>query len=141
MSNIGSFSRYCGPAAVSSALGITRKDAAERIMEARPAGRRSNGRTTYIDEIGRVVGKPVKVITKPDAAHRVSTGGNGRYARMGRSSDVHPTLTQWLRQNPGREAILRSSHHFVHVRDGECIETNGWEPRRGRVTHAVFLDA
>lgn len=50
------------------------------------------------------------------------------------------TLTQWLKAFNDREAVLRASYHFVHVKDGEIVEANKIIQPRARVTHVVFID-
>ena len=132
---------YCGPSAVASALGISKLDAARRILDARKMLRsriRGRGWST-ITEIAHVCGlrRVVRVFLSPDE-HGAGPSYRQRYARTPRMRC--PTVVQWLRTNPHREAIVLASHHFMHVRNGEIIEANGRAVRRGRVTHVVYLD-
>jgi hypothetical protein len=114
------FARWCGPAAIGSALGVDRREAARRILDV-GRGTRKRGSCT-ISSLGRVLRRPVRR-TSPGAA------------------SSSPTLARWLREHPKAEAVLRASSHFVHVKNGEVVEGNGWVPRRGRVTHVIYLDA
>jgi hypothetical protein len=125
--------RWCGPAAVASAMGWGRRRAARRILAARAKlgdpldkyGRRSGIST--ITELAVAVGRtPFQVKC---------------YAKRGwHKKDTCPTVAQWLKGNPHREGILRATSHFIHVKHGKVVEDNGILPRRGRVTHVLYLD-
>lgn len=106
---------YCGPAAVASALGITREEAARRLLEVQP---RSRGWFHW-----RTLAAVLRL-------------GWGRIVRY--PDDDRPTLAAWL-ETDGRDAILFVSRHFVHVAGGRVVEANGREPRRGRVRVALLL--
>lgn len=120
------YAKFCAPAAVASAMGTTRLDAATALREASAETRRG---WTSISGIARALGSVAEEVRKEDGA--------GRWAGARQSC---PTLTRWLKDNSTREAILRASHHFIHVRNGQVIESNGWTPKRGRVTHVIWLD-
>lgn len=111
---LDTYARYCGPAVVASALGVSRRRAASML---RKAGQAPTRGLTNIDTIGRVLRRPVLYTPPHDQL----------------------TLTQWLRENPDTEAVLRASHHFVHVRRGWLTETNGLRQARARVTHVIPL--
>lgn len=124
---------FCAPAALASATGATRLEAAEEILRVTP--RRIRNGMVSIDAIARALGLPVySVRLAPDD----QGAGRGGWARG--VVDLCPTLARWLRDHPGRSAIVRASSHFVHVDAGRVVEHNGWEPRRGRVTHVIWLD-
>jgi hypothetical protein len=106
------YAGWCGPAAVASATGMGREQAAAKLAEVKRPGR---GRITSIHTIGAALNLPVLTV-------------RGR----------RPTLTQWV-QSDGRDAIVRASHHFVHIRDGRVVEDNGLRQPRARVTHVILL--
>lgn len=111
---------YCGPAAIASALGISRTEAAARLRAHEP---RSRGRFHW-PSIAKVLGIP-----NPKRPYwRVE-----HYLR-----DERPTLAAWLRED-GRDAILFVSHHFVHVQGGRILEHNSWPCRRGRVKVVILV--
>lgn len=113
---------YCGPAAVASALGITRDEAAERLLAVRPTSR---GRFHWWHLAEVLFGRPM---TKKNNTPRE---GIIRYTHK-------PTLAGWLRED-ARDAIVFVGGHFVHVRGGVVVEDNGWPMRRGRVWVAILL--
>lgn len=106
------YSRWCGPAVVASALGITREEAARRLAE----GRKYVRSYTKMSRIGEVVGRPVE--QRKDWL----------------------TFTQFRKANPGRSYIVRASRHFIHVHKGRIREDNGLPKARGRVTHVIWLE-
>jgi hypothetical protein len=128
-----SFASFCGPAAISSALGISREEAAARIDAA--AGKR-HARASSIHTLAKVVGATAELVTPTEGAGtgRVGAGWSFTYRTHRR-----PTLAAWLRSNPTVEAILRAGYHFVHVRGGAIVEANGLVQPRARVTHVVRL--
>ena len=151
--NLERYSRACGPAVVASVLGISRVRAALKLCEiARPTGRR--GITTCMRTIGIVLGRATvptsfsrrRSVFEPLGDGEVPPSGVVWYAggtdgkRMRRRVvDDRPTLARWLRENPREEAILRLAYHFIHVRRGRVIESNGIVKRRARVTHVIRL--
>ena len=114
--------RFCGPAAVASAFGITRDMAARILLMTRT---HKNEGTTSVNEIAAAFGLT--------------------YTRVfDYKPTLHPTLATWLRENRCRNALVRvggnRNGHFVHVKDGFVIEDNGVYSKKRRVTHAIFLD-
>jgi hypothetical protein len=129
------FSTFCGPAAVASALGISREDAAARLDAAAGIQHTSS---TNIHTIAKVLKRPCDRVVNESALGwgRAHPGySNRRYD----GSRMRPTLAQWLRVNRRIEAVLRASNHFVHVRNGRIIEANNMVQMRARVTHEVLL--
>lgn len=105
---------YCGPAAVASALGITREEAWLRLKAVR--ARKSRG-WVYVSQVAQVLGT--------------------RYESFPKGS--RPTVRQWLKANT-REAILNAAEHFLHVRDGGIVEDNGYRPLKGKVRHVIPVE-
>lgn len=104
--------RYCGPAVVASASGLSREEAAERLLEIEPRRRGA----FYAKTVNHVLGWRLRY----------------RYSRP-----CWPTLAQWLRDHSEGEYIILASHHFIHVKDGEVLEDNGRTPMRGRVLEVL----
>ena len=130
------FSTYCGPAALASALGVSREDAAARLDSA--AGKRHTSSTNILT-IGKALGREVKLVwNKALTVHEL---GGGKIRVSGRVSRraIRPTLSAWLRENPKAHAVLRASTHFLHVRNGKIVEANGLVQPRARVTHVIHL--
>lgn len=117
---------YCGPAVVSSVLGITRDEAARRLRKAHPRNGK-NGMTSYVPELAKVLAADVKIPVLP----RTEWGMT--------SASTLPTFARWMREHPKGEYVLRLSEHYVHVRDGKIIEDNNNHKRRGRVTHEIII--
>ena len=108
---------YCGPVAIASVLGITRRDAARRLLKYEPQRR---GWFCW-SSLANVLGPRSKhVLDYKDVSPR-------------------PTLARWLRED-GRDAIVMVSSHFVHVRGGAVVEDNGKPCRRGWVRIVILLD-
>jgi hypothetical protein len=105
--------RYCGPAVIASVLGITREQAAERLLEHEPSSRGA----FYSSALRKVAGLPPGSTYQPRG---------------------EPTLARWLRED-GRDAMILVSTHFVHVSGGEVVEDNGLPKRRGRVRAVTLL--
>ncbi len=103
---------YCGPAAIASALGITREAAATKLLAHEPQSRGLFHWPSLADVVG-CVGLCTFRATRP-------------------------TLAKWLRED-GRDAILFVARHFVHVQGGQVVEDNGYPARRGRVRAVILL--
>lgn len=118
---ISRVARYCGPAAIASALGISRQEAAERLLQHQP---RSRGRFKW-ESIAGVLG----ITLSPQLPARIKRC----------KPHARPTLAQWLKTD-GRDSILFVSSHFVHVRGGKVVEDNSWPCRRGRVKVVILTE-
>ena len=111
---------YCGPAAIASALGVSRAEAAARLCEHEP---RSRG-IFHWPSMAKVLG-----IRNPKRPYwRVEHFPRGE----------RPTLAAWLWED-ARDAIVFVSRHFVHVKGGHIVEDNGWPCRRGRVGVVILI--
>ena len=125
MTDLKEYSRWCGPAALASAMGAPRLTAARLLDRVKQADvKRSGCHVTYMSVIAEVMDFRVETY-----AHYKS----GELVRL------CSTMAQWMRAHPRADAILRVSHHFIHVRRGEVLEDNGHHKIRGRVTHAIFI--
>ena len=111
---------YCGPAAIASALGISRYEAGALLLGHEP---RSRG-IFHWPSVAKVLG-----IRNPKRPYwRVESFPRGE----------RPTLAGWLREDR-REAIVFVSDHFVHVNAGRIVEHNGRPCRRGRVRVVILI--
>lgn len=121
------FQRWCGPAALASALGISRVEAARRILEVQPWA----GPSCNLSSMARVAGRP-----------RYKVGPVTSDAGSGRSRGLlsRPTVAQWIKAHPTGSYLVRASRHFYHVKDGRIQEDNGIRQLRARVTHYVPMD-
>ena len=126
---IQAFSKFCGPACVAAALGISRGEATDRMLEQGVGADHPKG-WTDIKAIGEILGAPVEKQSLDWVA------GSERI----RFTDRFPTVTQWLAEHKERVAVIRASNHLMYVGFGRVLESNGVRLRKGRVTHAVFLD-
>jgi len=108
-----SFYEYCGPAAVASVLGITRKQAAKKLTPYK------SRHCVHIDDIAAAVESTATYVRRRN----------------------RPTVAQWLRAHPTGSYVIRAAKHGMHIVDGEVVEDNGYRPMRGRVTHVIELDA
>lgn len=118
VSRVERVARYCGPAVVSKLFGITREDAAHRLLQRCPWSR--GGITA--ESMRHVLG------VRRDSSRYVWFRKNGK----------RPTLARWLRED-GRDAVLWTTEHFVLVIGGEVVEDNGEPTRRGRVRGFILL--
>jgi len=124
------YSKYCGPASVASVLGCSPLDAAKSLSAVKTPT--CGWKSTDISTIGAVLGLPVKNIRR-ERMRQLDYPGKFRYKYL-------QTVAAFLRDHPDREAVLRGSHHFMHIRRGKIVEGNGHYPMRGRVTHVIWLD-
>ena len=116
---LANYARYCGPAVVAKALGITRERAAERL--AGPVGADHNNR-----------GTPSSVLRRVLVAGRAGKGlppVSNWLAPIG----PRPTLAQWRKAHPGATAVVIVTGHYVYVSHGRLIEHNGRKSSRARV--------
>jgi len=105
---------YCVPAAVASALSITKLDAVQRLQKIEPNSRGCYHAMSYATVLGKQA---------------------WRYPGPWRN---RPTLARWLREHK-REAVISAAHHAMHVKGGKVLEGNGHVPMRGRVVDVVWL--
>jgi len=116
------YGRWCGPSVVASALAVPRAEAARRLTAIeKPTGHRKG--TTCMTTIAEVLGIEMQHVEREPG-----------------TSNYLPTVAKFLRDFPDREAIIRASHHFIHIRAGKIIESNNSDKMRGRVTHVIWLD-
>ena len=126
---IEEFSKFCGPACVAAALGISRGEAADRMLEQGVDADFRRG-WTDINAVGKILDSPV------EKQNTDWVGGSGRV----KFTDTFLTVNQWLVKNKDRIAVIRATDHFMYVAFGMILEGNGTNLKKGRVTHAVFLD-
>ena len=126
---IEEFSKFCGPACVAAALGISRGEAADRMLEIGVDADFQRG-WTDINAIGVILDSPVE----KQSVNWVAGSGRIKF------TDRFLTVGQWLEKNKDRIAVIRASDHLMYVGFGMIIEDNGIGIKKGRVTHAVFLD-
>ena len=124
---IEEYGKTCGPRIVGSVLGISPAEAADKLLE---AGSKSIKSTSF-DVISAVLFLPYEVAS-------VKAIGSGRTKIT--LNDKFYTLTQWFEMNKLRTAIVRVSDHFVYVAYGMIVESAGYSPMNGRVTHVMWLD-
>lgn len=130
---IEKYSYFCGPAVVAAVLSISRGEAADKLLEIGTGCKTGSG-FTQISSVAKVLKRNLE-----------STNLGSRHARTGEYSrvkftDTFPTVNQWLRENSTRIAVIRASNHVMYVGYGRIFEDNGVTIRKGRVTHAIFLD-
>lgn len=124
------FDRFCGPAALSVILGISRERAADTlrsIQKSNPRTRRLR-HATNIDAIARAV---------------TSAGCQVRDRVRHYRVDGQPTVARWLKGSPDRPRgiwLVLAARHFLVVRDGVIIADNGVRPMRGRVSEVFRVE-
>lgn len=106
---LANYARYCGPAVVARALGITRERAAELLAAVMGSDRYNRGTPSF-------------------AVRRVF--GAGPWQGPG---EPLPTLAQWRKAHPGATAIVQVTGHYVYLSHGRLIEHNGRKSSRARV--------
>jgi hypothetical protein len=109
--------KYCGPAVVASAEGVSRRHAAQELLRQPKErnGRKDSGLVS-IHSVARVLGGVAFFIPRP----RV-------------------TVKRWLQAHQEDEAILLAHKHFYHVCDGQIVEDNGTRRLRGHVRWVIYL--
>ena len=112
-----SISRYCGPAAVASVFGVSREEAAARLLAHEP---RSTG-SFRLHAMYRALG----------VARR-----GGQYLIP--AVTERWTLAKWLRLD-GRDAVVATTSHWLHIRGGEVVEDNGAPKRCGIIRWVILL--
>lgn len=133
------FARACGPTALSTLTGESRRDAAIRLARFIKNKRGENTRiqvsTRYTDLRDAIVesgGFRVTIHGTPMPQNPEALG-----FKM-----MMPTVAQWLRR-PGHQRgtwIILAADHFVTYHDGEVLEDNGYDPRRGRVVRHMKIE-
>jgi len=129
---IEDFSSHCGPSVVAAALGISRGEAADKLLEQGVEADHKRGYTS-IYAIGKILDRSVE----STAINHIGAAGSHTHVKF---TDRYPTVNQWLWEHKTSIAIIRAANHFMYVGFGLVLEDNGYEPRKGRVTHVVFLD-
>jgi len=134
--DLDTYSRYCGPASIASVLGVDRLTAAEILAysgwDGRCGGTHRLTMKECLEWFGCMEAK-IQAVLRSDAnllpINREDIPPHRRHHR----TYLYPTVAQWLRANPEEEAILITTTHYLHVRNGEIIEDNGTPKKRGRV--------
>ncbi len=131
---IEEFSKFCAPAALAAVLGISRGEAADRLLEvgviAGGDSRKWDGKWSSMVAVAKVLGRPLE----KQSVNYVYGSGRVKF------TDRFLTVNQWLAENRESVAVIRASNHFLYVGFGQVLEDNGVKVRKGRVTHAVFLE-
>lgn len=107
--------RFCGPAVLSTFLGISREVAAAMLLRHQPGSTGGFNTSAMCRALKVGSGSPRIVRPRPS-----------------------PTFVEWLRTD-GRDAIVATTTHYHLVRDGKVIEDNGGTRRRGRVKFVLLL--
>ncbi len=127
------YSQEQAPRVVSSVLGITICEAADRLLEAGSDWDAGNG-FREIASVAKVLGRRVQS-TNLGLGRRV-----GQSARV-QITDRFPTVGRWLKDHPANIAVLRVSDKVIYVGYGSVFGIGDSFPvARSRVTHAIFLD-
>jgi hypothetical protein len=130
-------SLFCVPAALASALGVSRTEAAAWIQANAPGAVCADG-AVYTRRMAPALGVAFQTLSWDYARAQ-----KGSRSYRSQSSTGYPTVAQWLQENPGREAILTAGFangHAMHVRNGQIVEDNGRPARRARVVGFIPLD-
>lgn len=98
------FEGFCGPQALASALGVTPRAMAARLVLDNLI--RSDGGLPT-ESVDKLLGKVVE--QRPWFPKRT-----------GRSA--YPTLKQWLKEHPCRNAVVYVNAHILHVNEGRIIK-------------------
>ena len=117
---------------LSTVLGITRGEAADKILEVGCIAGAATG-FRQIMAIGQILGYEVHTASK------ISSYRTGFSAHV-QFTDKFPSVGKWLEKNPTRLAILRCGSRFVYVGYGLVLEVTASHTRQMQVTHVIFLD-
>ncbi len=120
---------------LSVVLGITRGEAADRLLEVdtRPWFGGFPKHFQAFLAIGDVLGKEVQTASKV-SSYRTGTQSGVQFL------DKFPSVGRWLEKHPDRLAILRCGSKFVYVGSGQVFEVTALSTRALKVTHVIFLD-
>ncbi len=120
---------------LSAVLGITRGEAADRILEKQPA----HPWPLHSSGFNQMLIMAVILKRTVHTTSRVSSYRTGVLSGV-QFTDKFPTVSRWLEDNPERLAILRSGSRFVYVGCGQVLLNTGPSVSYTRVTHVIFLD-
>ena len=150
----GQLSSFCGPAVIASVFGVTRTEASQEILKVQRVTDGSVDVHTLCKVLGLLAESVDYDLEKWEIiwdrykgrceAFKAWARSRGDYPCPGfpnrpTTLKARPTLTAWLRSHLKGEYVVRTGHHFVHVRDGEIVECNGLPAKRGRVTHYITI--
>lgn len=107
--------RFCGPAVLSTFLGISREEAGAILLRFQPGSTGGFNTGTMCRALKIGSGSPRIVRPRPS-----------------------PTFVEWLRTD-GRDAIVATTTHYHLVQGGKVVQDNGGTRRRGRVRFVLLL--
>ncbi len=130
---IESLAKENSAAVLSVVLGITRGEAADRLLEQRPIPVGALPGFSQMIDMAKILGTELHTASRINPK-RVDERSGVDF------TDKFPTTIQWLAMNPDRLAILRAGANFIYVGSGIVLTTDRAMSSQKKVTHVIYLD-